>query len=916
MTIHFLLTPDKSSSLALKRRVAEQCARMDVVVGTWPELLTQARNSHILPLAKDAWQEKLAAAAKSMDNVFWADSLRNVPSEAESIISIVGQHLTMLLESLGPDLHLSSLPTEEMQGRLLKRWQDFSELHAAMDAVLPPELAAIRSIIAAAPERRLRPVHIYHLDNWPRLNPWQRALVDHLNSLADEEDPTLNKLLHDVVVSPTASETSALRFMQENIFSLPSQKTQRDTTLQWLLVRDHLQEIEICASIVQNIFQEENDSLKLSDIALLIPNDDLYAATAHAVFTSAGIPLSDPGYECNLRDLGAETVLNLLLNLKKPAPMLAMASLLTSPLMPWDTATGNVLAQKVIKGSFQLTPPSNASDATHKMLECFRNSVSSAKSLKNIFSTFTKYLNNDKKLIVHLKRAQQLCAELSAFIGAENEVPWDKLIAKITMLPVQAETSKGVYQNGIALFREGCEPWRKVQRLFVLGCCEGHYPSETAPSSVFSESELIKLNAAGLDIETMKDRNQRQRDVFKRQIGSASDQATFFVPRRDSLGKVLSPSASLTFAAALFSDVDDEEALCLELETSEGRKQARGLPTGKLIIPEEPLPPPTELRFDNINLLQNSDGTMKVESPSRLETLMVAPLAWLFERLDIKAREWEPEKLDIMAKGTLAHDVFEHLFKPGKPIPPASVIESEVHELLEKAIQKRKIFLMNDEWKVERAHLEKDILKAALRWGEVLREIGAEVIATEVSLMGRLDDIPIHGNADLLLKLRDDQLLVVDYKKSSNKGRRVRMTEGYDHQAELYRMMIKTGGLEPKKDHDPPPELKETLELFKNVGEIGTLYYLMNDRTVLADTKGWIAKSVAGAEEVNADTSVMAMKLLRERIRELSNGFIDLQLKESEKDLKGKRGLGVYALDSSPLVRMFVKEPPPKETHE
>lgn len=97
------------------------------------------------------------------------------------------------------------------------------------------------------------------------------------------------------------------------------------------------------------------------------------------------------------------------------------------------------------------------------------------------------------------------------------------------------------------------------------------------------------------------------------------------------------------------------------------------------------------------------------------------------------------------------------------------------------------------------------------------------------------------------------------------------------------------------------------LALFKNAGEIGTLYYLMNDRTALADTKGWIAKSVAGAEEVNADTSAMAMKLLRERIRELSNGFIDLQLKESEKDLKDKRGLGVYALDSSPLIKMFVK---------
>ena len=44
--IHFLLAPDSPSALKLKRLVAEQGGRTDVIVGSWPELLMQARKSY------------------------------------------------------------------------------------------------------------------------------------------------------------------------------------------------------------------------------------------------------------------------------------------------------------------------------------------------------------------------------------------------------------------------------------------------------------------------------------------------------------------------------------------------------------------------------------------------------------------------------------------------------------------------------------------------------------------------------------------------------------------------------------------------------------------------------------------------------------------------------------------------------
>lgn len=122
--------------------------------------------------------------------------------------------------------------------------------------------------------------------------------------------------------------------------------------------------------------------------------------------------------------------------------------------------------------------------------------------------------------------------------------------------------------------------------------------------------------------------------------------------------------------------------------------------------------------------------------------------------------------------------------------------------------------------------------------------------------------------------------------------------------------------LQSKKRKNLSEGLKEKLALYRNAGEIGTLYYLMNDRTALADTNDWIARSIAGTEEVKVDASKAAMSLIRRRIRELSAGMIDLRLMEPEKELKEKRGLGTYGLDSSPLVRMFLKEPPPKKTFE
>jgi hypothetical protein len=905
--IHFLLTPDKSASLALKRQVAQQGARVDVVVGTWPELLTLAKNCHVLPVISDDWQTRLPDAIKQQSDAFWSGSLKNVEAEADSIMSIVGQALTMFLEAVGPNRSLPDLILQDVSPRIQKRFNDLITLHAVMENILPRDLTLIRQMLNANYERRLRNIRVYHLDEWPKLTPWQHALTVYLNNNADcAPDMILSALHSDVYARPAASPLTALHHLQSNLFLPTQHKVAIDSTLQWLAVRDYLQEIEVVAGMIQKALADD-PTLTFKDMALLLPRDDRYLSAVNMVFSHAGIPLFGLGVNATERDIGGEAVLNLLLSLHKPAPVIALASLFISPLMPWNSVEGNRLAQEVMKSRFKLAPEKRE-DAVGKMLGIICDGVSSVQALQVQLQRFATLLNRNELFETHRKRAQALCNDLAAFLeGWTGEIPWSKLHKRIVLQPQSVASSPDLFREAVAVFHEGEEPWRRIQRLFVIGCSEGHYPSDSPRSKVFTDAELSSFsNATGLELDTSTDLSGRQRQLFRRQVCSATDEITFLVSRRDPFGKSLAHSTSLTFAAALFSNIDDDEKLALELDREEDRNKARGLS-----LTAEELPKVVEKsKFSELNfgcnlleLGKRADGTLKPESPSRLEKLMVSPLAWLFERLGVEPREWQPETLDIMSKGTLAHHVFEHLFKPGSPLPSAGFIEQEVPLLLEVGIHTISPFLNRDEWKVEREHLKKDILKAALRWGEILKAIGAEVVATEIALEGILGDVPIHGNADLLLELPENKLLVVDYKKSSSKGRLTRMKQGYDHQAELYRTMIKTGGLEyPDKAQEG---LAEKITYYKNAGEIGTLYYLMNDQTALTDTTGWVSKSTG--EEVDADTSVFAMKLINDRFRELKSGKVNLKLMESEKVLKDKRGLGTYALDSSPLVRMFVE---------
>jgi hypothetical protein len=80
----------------------------------------------------------------------------------------------------------------------------------------------------------------------------------------------------------------------------------------------------------------------------------------------------------------------------------------------------------------------------------------------------------------------------------------------------------------------------------------------------------------------------------------------------------------------------------------------------------------------------------------------------------------------------------------------------------------------------------------------------------------------------------------------------------------------------------------------------------MNDQVALSDTAGWLAGDIPGAYELGAGVSTAAMTLIHERLRQVKHGEVRLNVEGDEKWFDKNAGIKIYALDNSPLLRMFM----------
>lgn len=883
--------------------VAENSSRLGVMVGTWTELVEQARKACVLPDPDDSWNETLAEIAASMTDAFWAKSLEVAREESLSVIS---SNFAMLIEGADPRGKVTPDTKKVLPDRARKHLADFAKLHEAIGGVLPTRLAAINDILNSDKSAPIRTIVLYRIDGLPKLSPWQNALIEKLEKdSGGTKDAELAEILLSALTPCKSKKRSiALAAIQDNLFIPEAKQVKLDDSVQWIAVRDYLEEAEVAAGMVQKAIKEKK--LKPSNIGLLIPSDTGYTIAVQDAFRLAGIPLSGLNTNEPLRDLGREAVLYFLLCRRTPAPVMALASLFTSPLMPWSMAQGYAFANQAMNGDYRFNPD-KLQPAFREMLALIRKNSEKPAELAEAVTRFVELLDVPEELKEH---GQNALVTGEAVAGAlrkvSGDMPWKEITSLAAPKTLFSGNSQEITLEGVAVLGEDEEPWRSVQKLIVLGFESGRYPAKPGRSAVFSEEDLVLLKSKlGYDIASASETTGRKRELLRRQFSSADNDMIFLIPKRDTAGKPLQPSESLTFMSSLFKDRDNPQKLLLDLDTDVDRASAQGLS----IAPEKKPVLPRELKIDDLNLEQdllklrkNIDGTQKPESPSYIETLIISPLGWFLERNGLVPSEWAEEELDPASKGTLAHEVFENLFVPGEVIPDEESIRKAIPGLLNQTIVKLKPMLLADEWRIEYRHLEKEIETAALRWRAFLAEIKATIIGAEVELFGTLDKLPLHGKTDLLISLPGDRMFVVDYKKSKSKKRRIQMNKGWDSQTSLYRVMLKTGGVKDEKKKD----IANAIKAAKNVG---VLYYMMNDQTILADTAEWIGRDVARVEEMGPNISQNAMTHILERIQELRKGVLVLNRENDEKQIEKDTGMTArYALEKSPLVQLFMKE--------
>ena len=900
----FLLVPDASAARRFRRQVAKRGSRSGWLVGSWAGLIDAVRRAYLAPIPAPGWPDIFHEGLAAMPDAFWAKSFEVAPFETAQVVEAA---LVQLYGAYPPERVADVATLAGLPERPRRHLKDLLRLAESLKGRLPEDLAAIHEVLAMDVCHALHAVRVYRIDGVPPLTRWQEALVEKLNRDAEssgsaESDQMAMEILEILSRdSPAEVHPGALGVIQSQLFAARGAPLPLDASVQWVGVRDFLQEAEVAAGMVQRMLAKHPD-LRPAEIGLLVPDSFEYAVALQDAFRLAGLPLSGLQVEHWRRDLGREAVFHFLYCRQRPAPAMALAVCLASPLMPWSREDGGRLAQSVMDGDYRLRAPDAAGAAGQRMLDLLRGDDSVPSGLANALRAFAALLDGGERFAAHRLQARDAVERVCVFLDGSLDIDWGALRRAAQPRFVTSGEVPDFNQEGVTVWRESQEAWRPVRRLLVLGFAQGHYPAVPGSSPVFSADDVQALrDQLGLPIPTPGDELSRRRGRLRRQLGAVAESVTFLVPRRDFAGKAQAPSDSLVFMHPLFTGPESAHERVLDIEATELRDGVPYLALGEPAAPEPPrLTTTDDPRFDRdlLQIRMTREGKQKPESPSSLETLMVSRLAWLLRRLGAEPMGWVPEGPDVRLLGTLAHEVFEHLFRPGVALPELAELQAQTLGFLDMAIRERAPFLMAPQWQVERRHLAVGIARAALAWRNALDKLGAEVLAGEAWLQGTWAGIPIHGQADLILGLPGERLLVVDYKRSKSAKRREQMEKGYDSQANLYRTMLQTGGL--KNDAQGP-----LAERLRRAAAIGTVYYMMNDQTGLADTALPGTGGIPDWQTLDNDVSGAAMALIRQRLDEVRGGLLVLNRESDAEFFQKEAGITPYALGNSPLVQLF-----------
>ena len=182
----------------------------------------------------------------------------------------------------------------------------------------------IRALLAADRDNVLHTFRVKFVDGVPALTRWQRALIEKLNRDAGDTvslDAALEEVLECVLTGACEPAPGALGVLQSRLYRPGDTRVPNDTSVQWLGVRDFLQEAEVAVGMVQSMLSATPPRARADRAA---------AAGRFRVFRRGRGCVPPAGRRCLGRRRAVapsrrEAVFHFLYRRQKPAPAMALA---------------------------------------------------------------------------------------------------------------------------------------------------------------------------------------------------------------------------------------------------------------------------------------------------------------------------------------------------------------------------------------------------------------------------------------------------------------------------------------------------------------------------------------------------------------------------------------------------------------
>lgn len=869
--MNFVLVPDAVTANYVRDKLASLSIQ-NTKVGNFQALLVMLQELWLLPDSEKNFSNEIEHAALKIQDAFWSHSIR-----------VDEPNVVRLLENTASKIfdlsHIDQLPAsiENPQNRAHRYFNDVLKLIELAD-VKPQEIELASSWIQTPYDESLADLNLYFDETLFAFKPWQQDVVTRLIEYR-KEDEAFSQLINSVFDSLKEQGAEDYVGLSQRIFSAVEPVAVPDT-FTGIVSRDKALESQLVANRIRTLLKEGESA---EQIAIIYPADSDMPLWLKGAMDAVGIPVSNLPHDEVVRDWQKQLLRDLIrLQIDNPPPM-AYRSVLSNPLMPWSSS-------KQLNRILELDSKSESyADEIHEGLYSpIFEKVTDVKDLHSWLEKIGESLKTIPMFNLTHQHWQSLMEQVTTWIelfnGQDFESVCFSLLSQLRSSILTVSSEKTFYLNAVLAVSSNERLPKTFKHVFVVGFNEGHYRyhlQQPIENTLLDMALCEQFDADGI----LHGQLELQRDILKFNLSKIKHSLTVTASNQALDGSKLELSETALDLALCFQSASKVEPTMLFVKPRE-------LPDGFLRWKDEPIEMAArlvidDLRFeiDLLELHKDAQGNQRSESPSSLEKMMVSPLDWLLNRQGLDDQSWEIQTLDVLIQGQIAHKVFEHY----KDHQHTVLDEALFDQLFERALSTEAPFILQPSWRLERTHLRQEVkkaLEAVIPW---LKQEQWKIEEVEKRLEGVLWDIPLKGFADAILR-KNDEVMILDYKKSKSDKRLKRLEEGFDLQTFIYRALYEqqTGN-----------------------NKLHSGYYTLNDQTLVLDQNASVNQTDIKIKVPTGITlqeqSKLATDYIQQRLEELSGGRVVLN-RSGDKEAWDKVGVAAYALKDNSIVQRFVIE--------